>query len=266
MQRQMWHRRKNLMISKRTLTKKERLIAGGIAACSVIILVVSLLHFVPLDPGTLDNLLATTTAEQEKTTGTVDNEETADTDDAPTDTASSDSPEGSDSEGVGASETADSSSSSSSGSSDSASGASGTTGGSSGATGSGESGSQPSTQNPAEITITVSIDCLTAVNKGYDAALAVSSSGYMRDVTLILDAGSTVYDALRYSGAVVGSKTTTMGIYVYSIDSLSEKACGSTSGWVYSVNGAYPNKSCDSYVLQEGDSVRWRYTCTPGDV
>ena len=49
-------------------------------------------------------------------------------------------------------------------------------------------------------------------------------------------------------------------IYVRGIGGLSEFDYGSLSGWTYRVNGDYPNKSCASFVLFEGDYVEWIYT------
>lgn len=49
-------------------------------------------------------------------------------------------------------------------------------------------------------------------------------------------------------------------IYVRGIGGLSEFDYGSLSGWTYRVNGEYPDKSCASYTLGEGDYVEWIYT------
>lgn len=49
-------------------------------------------------------------------------------------------------------------------------------------------------------------------------------------------------------------------IYVRGIGGLSEFDYGSLSGWTYRVNGEYPDKSCASCILSEGDYVEWIYT------
>lgn len=49
-------------------------------------------------------------------------------------------------------------------------------------------------------------------------------------------------------------------VYVRGIDGLSEFDYGSLSGWLYRVNGEYPDKSCASCILSEGDYVEWIYT------
>ena len=52
--------------------------------------------------------------------------------------------------------------------------------------------------------------------------------------------------------------------YVEGINNLYEFDCGDLSGWMYRVNGWYPNYGCSRYALQEGDVVEWRYTCDLG--
>ena len=52
--------------------------------------------------------------------------------------------------------------------------------------------------------------------------------------------------------------------YVEGIGNLYEFDCGDLSGWMYRVNGWYPNYGCSRYQLAEGDVVEWRYTCDLG--
>ena len=40
---------------------------------------------------------------------------------------------------------------------------------------------------------------------------------------------------------------------------------GSLSGWMYNVNGWYPNYGCSRYQLNNGDVVEWCYTCDLGE-
>lgn len=52
--------------------------------------------------------------------------------------------------------------------------------------------------------------------------------------------------------------------YVESIHNLYEFDCGKNSGWMYNVNGWYPNYGCSRYLVQEGDEIQWNYTCDLG--
>ncbi len=52
--------------------------------------------------------------------------------------------------------------------------------------------------------------------------------------------------------------------YIEGIHNLYEFDCGELSGWMYKVNGWFPNYGCSRYQLQEGDVVEWVYTCDLG--
>jgi hypothetical protein len=52
--------------------------------------------------------------------------------------------------------------------------------------------------------------------------------------------------------------------YIKGINNLYEFDVGQLSGWMYCVNGWYPNYGCSRYVLQNGDGVQWNYTCDLG--
>lgn len=49
--------------------------------------------------------------------------------------------------------------------------------------------------------------------------------------------------------------------YVEGINHLYEFDCGFESGWMYQVNGVYPNYGCSSYKLSGGEDIVWCYTC-----
>lgn len=120
-------------------------------------------------------------------------------------------------------------------------------------------------KDPNTITVYLSVDCITAYNSGNDIAKAVSQDGtIIAKTAYTVDKNTNVFELLKSTNLVVGSSSSSMGEYVYSIQSLSEKDCGSKSGWMYSVNGSYPGKSCDKYELSDGDTVCWRYTCNLG--
>lgn len=52
--------------------------------------------------------------------------------------------------------------------------------------------------------------------------------------------------------------------YVEGINNLYEFDCGRYSGWMYEVNGWYPNYGCSRYLVKEGDVIHWDYTCDLG--
>lgn len=52
--------------------------------------------------------------------------------------------------------------------------------------------------------------------------------------------------------------------YIEGIGNLYEFDCGELSGWMYRVNGWFPNYGCSRYALKPGDRVEWLFTCDSG--
>ena len=116
-------------------------------------------------------------------------------------------------------------------------------------------------KNPTTVkknTVTFTIRCDTAVNNGMDKeakwAGIVPSSGCILPVTTMeFEEGETVFDLLctirdtyklqmEYTG-------TNGGQYIQGINNLYEFDGGRWSGWMYCVNGWYPNYGCGQYVV-----------------
>ena len=53
--------------------------------------------------------------------------------------------------------------------------------------------------------------------------------------------------------------------YIEGIANLYEFDCGEHSGWMYSVNGQFPNYGCSSCMVNDGDVIQWVYTCDLGN-
>ena len=120
-------------------------------------------------------------------------------------------------------------------------------GGSASNSGNASAGNQDGSQQPGYVTVTVSVTSNAVGNP-------VSSGG-----TFTFNEGATAYDALCALGLSVNAHGSSYGTYVAAIGGLAEKEHGSTSGWMYSVNGVTPNTACSNYVLSNGDSVVWYY-------
>lgn len=52
--------------------------------------------------------------------------------------------------------------------------------------------------------------------------------------------------------------------YIQGINNLYEFDCGELSGWMYRVNGWFPNYGASRYMLKDGDKIEWIYTCDLG--
>lgn len=121
--------------------------------------------------------------------------------------------------------------------------------------GDGGNGNHPDPTNQ----ITLSVDKQT-INKGY----VVSPTG------IELQAGDTAWSVLQRTLNLLGiryvadNNSQYGSVYVRSIDGDGEFDHGSGSGWMYSVNGTYPDYGSSQYTLSAGDVVRWRYTTDLG--
>lgn len=79
--------------------------------------------------------------------------------------------------------------------------------------------------------------------------------------------GETVFDVLtrvcEYAGIQIEYSWTAIynSYYIEGINNLYEFDCGNESGWMYKVNGWFPNYGCSSYELENGDNIVWCYTC-----
>lgn len=105
----------------------------------------------------------------------------------------------------------------------------------------------PSEEEPVAQTVSVAVDG------------TVVGAGVFFDDKITYREGMTAYDALVETGVSYNATTSAFGMYVTAIAGLAEKDHGPQSGWKYSVNGAVPQTSASSYVLQPGDVVRWFY-------
>ena len=88
--------------------------------------------------------------------------------------------------------------------------------------------------------------------------------------TVGFDSGESVYDILRRicdeNGIQMEASYTPAfsSYYVEGINNLYEFDCGQGSGWMYSVNGIFPNYGCSSYKPASNDEIAFRYTCELG--
>lgn len=79
--------------------------------------------------------------------------------------------------------------------------------------------------------------------------------------------GDTVFDVLEKTlvlNNIHYEYNKTSNVYIEGINNIYEFDCGELSGWMYKVNGEFPNKACDTYKLKDGDVVEWVYTCDLG--
>ena len=124
-------------------------------------------------------------------------------------------------------------------------------------------------------TCTLSIECITILSNmddfNKDKLEVLPADGILiAPCEVVFSKGETVYDVLvretKARKMHMESKYTPVydSAYVMGINNIYEFDCGSLSGWMYSVNGVYPNYGCSAYKLEPGDKIEWRYTCDLG--
>lgn len=107
--------------------------------------------------------------------------------------------------------------------------------------------------------ITLSIDKLT-IKKGH----------VLKPAKVEFKSGESVWDVLKReldSRGIEYTYTWTPkynSVYIEWIDGDGEFDNGEGSGWMYNVNGWYPNYGASVYKLKDGDVVEWRYTTNYG--
>ena len=119
---------------------------------------------------------------------------------------------------------------------------------------------------------TITIRCDTIL--GNMASLEEAKKPYVPEngqilpvITVEFTPGETVFDALNrvceaaelqieYSWTPLYDS-----YYIEGINHLYEFDCGPESGWMYKVNGVFPNYGCSSYTLKGGEEIVWCYTC-----
>ena len=125
-------------------------------------------------------------------------------------------------------------------------------------------------------TCTISISCETILDNMDKCAESkkalVPEDGIILPATEVtFSDGESVYDVLqrvcKANKIHMESSFTPVynSAYIEGIHNLYEFDVGKLSGWMYAVNGWFPNYGCSRYQLKDGDVVEWCYTCDLGE-
>ena len=132
---------------------------------------------------------------------------------------------------------------------------------------------------PESETVTISIRCDTILDNYDDLDANLQSEEFvppdgiiLSETEYVLRPGDTVFDildrAVRYNRIQMeyqGANKNNFGsVYIQGINYLYEFSCGTLSGWMYMVNGEFPDYGCSKYELKDGDVIEWVYTCDLG--
>ena len=125
---------------------------------------------------------------------------------------------------------------------------------------------------PNNKTVTIAISCKTAINNGLNKKPGFShlpSNGIiLQNMKVEFNEGDTVFDILvkvtRKKGIHMEYRGSGSNTYIEGINNLYEFDGGSNSGWMYSVNGVYPNYGVGAYKVKSSDVIKFNYTCDLG--
>ena len=128
----------------------------------------------------------------------------------------------------------------------------------------------------AEYTCTLSISCATILDNmelcNKEKRELVPEDGWiLKPMTVTFYEGESVFNILqrtcKQQKIHMEFENTPVynSAYIEGINNLYEFDVGNLSGWMYRVNGWFPNYGCSRYQLQNGDVIEWVYTCDLGD-
>lgn len=137
---------------------------------------------------------------------------------------------------------------------------------------------QPEPQPAAQdmpLTCTISINCATILDHPDDLdpeklELVPADGWILAPVEVAFTQGQSVFDVLldtvKANAVHMEYQNSPMykTAYIEGIGNLYEFDCGELSGWMYRVNGWFPNYGCSRYAVQAGDVIEWLYTCDLG--
>ena len=142
---------------------------------------------------------------------------------------------------------------------------------------------KPAPVEPQEVKIdssstqqcTFSIRCDTILNnldqcEGAKKSIVPANGTILPTQAVTFSPGESVYDVLqrvcKNNGIHMEASWTPIynSAYIEGIANLYEFDVGELSGWMYKVNGWFPNDGCSRYSLANGDVVEWVYTCDLG--
>ena len=148
--------------------------------------------------------------------------------------------------------------------------------GESGTTGDGMAAADGSSSSSSAGNVcTLSINCSTLLDHmdrlpSGKGAFVPANGWILYPSEVSFNAGESVHDVLqrvcRDNGIHMESSFTPAynSAYVEGINQLYEFDGGERSGWMYNVNGWFPNYGCSQYAVKQGDVINWVYTCDLG--
>ena len=130
----------------------------------------------------------------------------------------------------------------------------------------------PTSNNIENVTCYIEIRCDSIsnnigkwTNSIKDKTIVPINGVILGKVTIIVASNSTVFDVLKKVAAINNISIEASQGYIKSINQLEQLDAGRGSGWLYWVNNVSPSVVCSSYLIKNGDNIKWQYTCEYGN-
>ena len=134
---------------------------------------------------------------------------------------------------------------------------------------------QATSADTKECTCTLSVSCATILDNlslcDPDKTELVPADGWILAPTAVtFSEDESVFDVLqrvcKQEKIQMEFENTPLynSAYIEGIGNLYEFDVGELSGWMYAVNGWFPNYGCSRCALKDGDAITWVYTCNQG--
>ena len=119
-----------------------------------------------------------------------------------------------------------------------------------------------------DLSVTMTIRCDTITGEEKVNSHIPDDGIILPETEFGINEGETVYDVLLSAAKRYGIQIDNRGAagtaYIAGINYLYEFDYGDLSGWMYRVNGEFPEVGCQSFTLSGGDRIEWLYTTDIG--
>lgn len=123
-------------------------------------------------------------------------------------------------------------------------------------------------QTDGDFTVTMTIRCDTITGREKVNDFIPDDGVILAPTDFSASEGDTVFQILYRASQEYGIAIDNRGgygaAYLAGINHLYEFDYGDLSGWMYRVNGVFPDVGCQSYTVHSGDTIEWLYTTNIG--
>ena len=123
-------------------------------------------------------------------------------------------------------------------------------------------------EKDGDLSVTLTIRCDTVKDHSGPGVMIPADGCILETTEFSADEGDTVYDVLltaaKINNIALDNRGADGAAYIAGVNQLYEFDFGELSGWMYRVNGEFPDVGCQSYTVSDGDKIEWLYTTDIG--